>query len=274
MLKDILVHIPIEGPVAPVVDCAISLATSFQANLTAVAFDYQILDGSTELHGDIAGGAAESITGTEQALAALDKFAIAAKKSGISHGVRKIDVSLQAGETLATVSRLYDLTIIGQHDSAKSGYDEDLGEAVLLKSGRPILLVPYTFSGPLQIKRALICWDGSKAAARATYDAMPFLRVAESLKIMGLNEGDPDTLGISSKALAEHLARHQLLADVVRFDVSAADIQSAILSTAADYDADIIIMGGYGHPRIREYIWGGVTRETFESLTIPVLMSH
>jgi nucleotide-binding universal stress UspA family protein len=274
VLKDILVHIPMEGSITPVVDCAVSLAAVFQSNLEAVAFDYQLLDGPGELDGDVVGEIVEDISGTEQAVVALDKFAAAAKASGISWSVRKIDISGKAGEMLARLSRLYDLTIIRQHDATTTGYDDNLAETVLLNSGRPILLVPYTFAGRLQIKRALVCWDGGKAAARAVHDAMPLLGVAESIKVIGINEQDSDAPGTSSRALADHLARHKLSTEIERFDVGVTDIPTAILSTAADYAADIIVMGGYGHSSILEHIRGGVTRATFKSLTTPVLMSH
>ena len=274
MLQDILVHIPVEGPVKPVVDCSVSLALSFKANLTAVAFDYQFSDAAVALEGSVAAVAVQTRTGMEQAGIALDKVATVVKSSGIAYSVRKIDVSGSASDTLARVSRCYDLTIIRQRDTANPGYDDKLAESLLMSSGRPILLVPYIFSGPLELNRVMICWDGGSAASRAVHDAMPFLRAAKSLRIVSLNEKNPDSSEASSQALSDHLARHKLTADIDRFEVSPSKIQTTILSIAADYGADLLVMGGYGHSRTRELLLGGVTRETFESLTVPALMSH
>jgi nucleotide-binding universal stress UspA family protein len=274
MLQDILVHIPVEGPVQPVVDCSVSLASVFKANLTAVAFDYQFSDAAVALDGSVAAVAVQTRAGLEQADLALGKVAAAVEGAGISCSVRKIELSGSASETLARMSRCHDLTIIRQRDTASPGYDDRLAESVLTHSGRPILLVPHIFKGPLELRRVLICWDGGAAASRAVHDAMPFLRAAPSLRIVSLNEKNPASSEVSSRDLADHLARHGLTAEVDRFDINPSRIQTTILSIAADYGADLIVMGGYGHSRTRELLLGGVTRETFESLTVPALMSH
>jgi nucleotide-binding universal stress UspA family protein len=120
----------------------------------------------------------------------------------------------------------------------------------------------------------LICWDGGAPAARAVHDAMPFLRKATTIDIVAVNEAEDDAGEVSSAALIAHLARRDLPATPHRLTADTSNIHNAILSLAADNDTDLIVMGGYGHSRLREFILGGTTRGMFESLTVPALISH
>jgi nucleotide-binding universal stress UspA family protein len=127
-------------------------------------------------------------------------------------------------------------------------------------------MVPYIHRGPLKLDRILICWDGGRPAARAVHDAMPFLRRAKAIDIVSVNE-DSATVGeASSEALQTHLARHDLSVEVQRTTADTANIFNVILSLAADKNTDLIVMGGYGHSKFREFVLGGVTRGIFVSL--------
>jgi nucleotide-binding universal stress UspA family protein len=103
---------------------------------------------------------------------------------------------------------------------------------------------------------------------------MPFLRKAKVVSIVTVNEDSTSMSEGSSKALRAHLARHDVSADVQRITAPTSKIHNAILSLAADNNADLIVMGGYGHSKFREFILGGVTRGIFETLTVPALISH
>ncbi len=212
----------------------------------------------------------------DKAASALDQFEIAARRIGISHGARCIS-NIAYGATpplLTEISRLYDLSIVAQPDYSKPNRDALVPEALLFDSGRPILMVPYIHRGPLKLDRILICWDGGRPAARAVHDAMPFLRRAKAIDIVSVNE-DSATVGeASSEALQTHLARHDLSVEVQRTTADTANIFNVILSLAADKNTDLIVMGGYGHSKFREFVLGGVTRGIFVSLTVPALISH
>ena len=119
----------------------------------------------------------------------------------------------------------------------------------------------------------LICWDGGIPATRAVHDALPFLRKAKTIDIVTVNEKE-DASEASSAALIAHLARRDLAATPYRITADGPNIHNAILSLAADNNTDLIVMGGYGHSRLREFILGGTTRGMFESLTVPALISH
>jgi nucleotide-binding universal stress UspA family protein len=214
-------------------------------------------------------------TGVEQAASALDQFEIAARHMGVSHGARRLfNVSYAETQSLSELSRLYDLNIVIQPDRSRLSHGDMLPEIVLFNSGRPMLMVPYIYRGPLKLDRMLICWDGGRPAARAVHDAMPLLLKAEAIDVLTVNEDKAPMGEASSAALIAHLARHDLTARLHRFTADASNIHNSILSLAADNSTDLIVMGGYGHSKFREFILGGVTRGIFESLTVPALISH
>src|SRR5262249_32763384 len=139
-------------------------------------------------------------------------------------------------------------------------------------SGRPVLVVPYIQKGPLKLDRVLVAWDGSRNAARAIADAMPLLAKAKTVEVVIVGKGKSDE--IPGADIAQHLARHDLKVELKRIVSPESDIASTLLSHIADTAADFIVMGGYGHSRLREFIYGGVTRSILSSMTVPALMSH
>ena len=120
----------------------------------------------------------------------------------------------------------------------------------------------------------MVCWDGSRAATRAIADCMPFLEKAKQVEIVIVADKPAKGDEIPGADLGQHLARHGLKVDVKRITSPDIDVASTILSYAADSSADMIVMGGYGHSRLREFVLGGVTRGILETMTVPVLMSH
>ena len=119
-----------------------------------------------------------------------------------------------------------------------------------------------------------MCWDGSRAATRAVADSLPFLEKAKQVEIVLVTAKGFKTDEAPGADLAKHLARHNLEVTLKRITSPDIDIASTILSYAADSNADMLVMGGYGHSRLREFVLGGVTRGILESMTIPTLMSH
>ena len=146
-------------------------------------------------------------------------------------------------------------------------------EGALFESGRPIIVVPYIQKEGLTLDRVLVCWDGGRTAARAIADALPFLMRAKAVELLIVTEPRKQD-EINGANMTEHLARHGVSVALKRISRGDIDVQSAILSHAADSSANFIVMGGYGHSRLREFILGGVTRNMLTSMTVPVLMSH
>lgn len=277
MYRNLLVHVPTERSARAAVDGSVSLAMVSGAHLDAIATGYE----STSIPFVAEGGAAvaslfelERERAQERADAALGVFEVEAKNAQISYGTRAVSGTFaEISATVGTAARLYDLTIVSQGEPDHDGYDNLLPEELLLQSGGPLLFMPYTFHGAFKAARIGICWDGSRLAARALHDAMPFLAGADVLMTLTLNEQDVPADASTAK-LAKHLARAGLPIRTVSLQADRANLQPSLLSIAADESLDLLVMGGYGHSRLQETVFGGVTREIFRSMTVPVLMSH
>jgi nucleotide-binding universal stress UspA family protein len=277
MFRNILVHIPSERPVRPVIEVAVALTMARRSHLDAVAIGYESTSGAGMI---VEGGSAavaavmevEQERAQERADAAISVFEVEAKLAKIDYGVRSfVAIPAEAGETIGALARLYDMTIVLQPDSSNSSYDNDIPQAILFNSGGPVLMVPYIHKGPLDAHHVGIAWDGSRLAARALRDATPFLMGAKAVTVIAINEEAGEA---SSDQLVGHLARRGIAARVERLAAERSDVQGAILSIAAESNMGLLVMGGYGHSRLQERILGGVTRGMFESMTVPVLMSH
>jgi nucleotide-binding universal stress UspA family protein len=120
----------------------------------------------------------------------------------------------------------------------------------------------------------MVCWDGSRPAARAIADAMPLLERAGGVELVIVDQERGKQDEIQGADMGQHLARHGLKVDVKRLPGGNIDVADALLSHASDSGANFIVMGGYGHSRLREFILGGVTHSILRSMTVPVLMAH
>ncbi|WP_114947467.1 universal stress protein [Microvirga calopogonii] len=204
---------------------------------------------------------------------AVEEFARTAREADTSIDVVRFKAtSGELGYSLSQVVRCFDAVILPQPDP--DGTDTlDIIEACLFGSGRPLVIVPYIRVHPV-IETILIAWDGGQPAARAVADALPLLVLAHHVEIIAIGKGEIENSHLSSRVLARHLARHGIQAEVRRLSVDDINVANMLLSHAADTDADLIVMGGYGHSRLREIVLGGTTRELLRSMTVPVLMSH
>jgi len=181
-----------------------------------------------------------------------------------------------APDNATTHARYADLTILAQAlDVGDASADlASLPADLVLAVGRPILVVPRYGAFPTVGDNVLVAWNASREATRAVHDALPLLRRARKVTVLSI---DPDGSGpprIPGADIALHLARHG--APVQTAALSGADIAvgDLLLSYAADHEIDLIVMGAYGHTRLREVILGGATRHLLRSMSVPVFMSH
>jgi nucleotide-binding universal stress UspA family protein len=126
----------------------------------------------------------------------------------------------------------------------------------------------------LKLDRVLVAWDGSHGAARAIGDAMPFLRRAKAIDIVIVSNGRTTKDEIPGVEIGHHLARHGLEVEVRQLVAEDVDVANTLLSYAADNAVDFMVMGGYGHSRLREFVLGGATRGILQTMTVPTLMAH
>jgi nucleotide-binding universal stress UspA family protein len=183
----------------------------------------------------------------------------------------------EAGGGIGLQARYSDLVVLGQtnRDEPSPSVLPDFPEYIVMNSGRPVLIIPYAGDFTTVAKRPLISWDASRESTRAVTDAIPLLKRADLVQVAIFNsKAQPDAHGEQPGAdIALFLARHGVKVEVSVHKTST-DIGNALLSLSHDLDSDMIVMGGYGHSRLREMIMGGVTRTVLESMTIPVFMSH
>ncbi len=275
MIKDIVVNLGL-GAKDPAGDYAVSIAQAFEAHVLGIAFSYEPI-----IPGSVMGGIppefieSQRVESDKRARSAIARFEQTAKRAGVSAESRIMSASISgAADQLGRLGRRFDLVVVGQPEREKSASDEVVDEGVLFESGRPVVFVPYIQKAGLKLDRVMVCWDGSRAATRAIADAMPFLHKAKQVAIVMIASKAGKSDEIPGADLGQHLARHGLKVDVKRITSPDIDVPSTILSYAADSSADMIVMGGYGHSRLREFILGGVTRGILETMTVPVLMSH
>ncbi|SME88564.1 Nucleotide-binding universal stress protein, UspA family [Tistlia consotensis] len=212
---------------------------------------------------------------TDKALAAFDE---AARKAGVHAEPRSARAYAdEVEDVLSLHGRYADLVVLGQHDP-----DDDLSmgesavEQAVLALGRPLLLVPYVGAAAGFGQRPLLLWDASREAASAVDDALPLLQAAKKVDILSVNprhgiRGHGEEPGAD---IATVLARHGVKTEarhVISKEISIAD---TILSSASDLGSDLLVMGAYGHSRLRELVMGGVTRSVLQHLAMPALMSH
>jgi nucleotide-binding universal stress UspA family protein len=187
-------------------------------------------------------------------------------------------VSGKVSEAVVRQARHADLIVLGQadpnHPPPPAG--RHLVEDVLLTSGRPTLVIPYIGRFETAGTNILIAWNNSREAARAVHDAIPLLTKAASVTVLAVNPGgrEPAIDGTTVADLVDHLARHGISAKAARTVAANTSVSDALLSYAADINADLLVAGGYGHSRLRERILGSITHQLLQHLTLPVLMSH
>ena len=276
MIKDIIVNLSVARNGSNVGNYAVSAAAALQAHLTGIAFIYDPIvpiSGTGYIPADvIESQRADNETAAE---AAIKDFTAATDRAGISAEPQMLSASLTgAGDQFARLARRFDLAIVGQAQPETSTMEQIIGETTLFESGRPIIMVPYIQKAPFKTGNVMICWDGSRTAARAVADAIPILGKSSRIEIVSVTSERGKEDEIEGADIGQHLARHGLKVDVHRISRGNIDVADALLSHAADSAADLLVMGGYGHSRLREFVLGGVTRSIFQSMTLPVLLSH
>jgi len=276
MIKDIIVSLSPGASRDVGGNYAVSIAEAFNAHVAGVAFAYDPV-----LPASVMGGISADVFDVQRrenekaAQAAIQQFEVAAKRAGVSAESRMLTATIAgAADMFASLARRFDVAVVPQVTPDTITPDELLMEAALFESGRPLVIVPYIQKSPLNLDRVICCWDGSRTAAAAIGNAMPFLQKAKAVDLVIVGKGKLNDKELTGADMGAHLARHGLKVDVKRIPAPDVDVANAVLSYAADAGAEFIVMGGYGHSRLREYILGGATRGVLASMTVPVLMSH
>lgn len=275
--KNILVHVD-EGKGCPGrIRAAVTLAKMHQAHLTGlyVATD-PVLPGNlrAEVPPQFLATVREQVQ--ERTDAAVQRFSRAVEAAGLAADCRTARAAnTRIPEIVGMQARYADLVVLGQPETENGGeFNGEVAETVVLNSGRPGFVVPYIGAGETIGERIMVAWDAGREAARAVGDAIPMLERAKSVSVLVVNPHRGEHGAEPGADIALHLARHGIKVEAQRLEARDLSVADAILSRLADEDIDLLVMGAYGHSRLRELVLGGVTRQIFRQMTVPVLMSH
>lgn len=200
------------------------------------------------------------------------------ERESVSHELRIVEAPRSDAGHLAMHARHADLTVVprGERDFGQFAFVERFFSALLFESGRPLLLAPVEARLVLPVRQVVVGWQPGREATRALHDALPLLRQAESVDVFEVAAGGDatDADGTGGVDIATHLSRHDVKVCVVRHHESAPAVSAALLRHCEESAAGLLVAGGYGHSRLREWMLGGTTRDLLRSARLPVLFSH
>jgi len=273
--KTILVHIDPGKRCSARVEVAIRLARQYDAHLVALHAIAPF-----EPPGYVMAEMGPALIETQKHAAAAEMVRAEGEftKQTSAAGFRNIEWRTAIDDPVDAMTlhaRYADLIVIGQTGSSdRSNIADDFPERLVLAAGRPVLILPSAGSFPSVGKRILVAWNPSREATRAVTDAIPLLQLADKVHVMAVNPRRGEHGRVPGADIGLYLARHGVRVEVKTDNGAEIDVGNELLSRAADLDADLIVMGGYGHSRLKEWVLGGATRTILESMTAPVLMSH
>lgn len=275
-IENILIGLTVEAKEEPTaaISYGLSLAKCADAQVTVYAPSAKLVLPHAFVSGTAAGiVAAENRYLAELARAAIKRIESEAKDVGIKANVTSPQLKrLKLVEGFTKETRLHDLCILDSESQALD-IDRDLIEAALLDSGRPLIVVPSERK-EFNARHVIVAWDGSSKAARALFDSLPILRVAEIVEVLQV-EGEKDLSNIlPGSALTEHLLAHKVKVETKTISARDGDVAEALRQYAGRSAVDLIVMGGFAHTRIRQLLLGGVTQSMLRHCPVPLFLSH
>jgi nucleotide-binding universal stress UspA family protein len=267
-----MVHIDVERDCEQRVQLALALADRFQAALIGVA-------GLALRPAFAAGGVILYHEPTEHECRAVSARLDDMGRRFRAQGQHLRQVEWRSAlelpyELVARETRAADLIIVGARHTG--GNVQDLADpgVILLRAGRPVLVVPNTVA-PLQLRRVVVAWKDTRECRRAVHDALPFLQHAKEILLVGVGEGESESIAKRSLSdVAGYLLRHRVAAAREVWRQARGPVAAELLHLVQDEKADLVVAGGYGHSRLGEWIFGGVTHEFLASSPVCCMLSH
>jgi nucleotide-binding universal stress UspA family protein len=216
----------------------------------------------------------------DKARANVDALRGQLASSGIKFEVRLAEALFaEPPQAVAVHARHADISLVAGAATQSSDHAaaaRQMFAGLLFESGRPVLVVPPHHPLRWPTGHAVVAWQPTREATRALHDAMPLLRRADSVDIVVVDPASPGDgpARLDGADIATHLARHGLKVDVVHLKSGSASVASVLLRHAADSGAGLLVAGGFGHSRLRQWILGGTTLELLDAMHLPVLFSH
>jgi nucleotide-binding universal stress UspA family protein len=267
LVRAVMVHVDLERDCQPSVELAMGLADRFHATLIGVA-------GCAIWPAFMAGDVGLTKSSQYDLQKMVARFEQRGKKfHAQAHWLNKVEwrsMLESAGELLLREARAADLLVIGRR---RSSDDPDPG-VILLRAGRPILLVPDS-ARPLELRRVVVAWKDTRECRRAVRDALPLLQEAKEVLLVEVGEHESQLQSKESLAdVAAYLVRHQVIVADQVWCPPRGPVATELFRCVEDENADLIVAGGYGHSRLGEWIFGGVTRELLSASPVCCMLSH
>ncbi len=277
-IKTILVYLPSEKNAATILEPTLKIAGERSAHVIGLH-----LTPDLPVYGEFPAEVSDDViarlqkAGKDAAAGAKRAFDECVQKSPVSHEWRCFTASYAAGtDLIAQQGRTADLIVCGKPSDDIPDAWSDFSETAIMRSGRPVLMLPVTKPVKAIGEHIVIAWNDTREAARAVFDSLDLLKTASTIRAVTLIEKESqraaaETLGAD---LVANLARHGIRAS---FDVSYANSGSAgeaILSRLLEEGCDLLIMGGYSRSRFREMIFGGASRDILRDTWVPTVLSH
>ena len=280
-VKDILLALTSYPEPTPVsaVDEAIAFTVALGARISAIACEVKMrVPGSplgTAFLNIPAMAAAEAKKSSTNAEKILVAFQDAAEKHGVfQERILEQCLTSEVSELLVEYARLRDVTIlpVPEGDYVEQGH----AESIIFGSGRPTLLIPHARkrAGAFALDTVVVAWDFSRPASRAIADALPILEKTKRVCVVTVTNEKVIDAKRSGAELAKHLARHGINVALEAIDAAGRTIGDVLESYVNSHDADLLVMGAYGHSRIRDFILGGATKSMLSRPPFPIFLSH
>lgn len=277
--KNLLVHVDHQPSCEARLDAALALARAHEAHLAALCLIAQPFVPPAvgiEIPSSVIEKQREEALKSAREL--VSRVEATATKADVPIETRyEVSLSDSWSDSFARHARHADLSIVGQPKPSEGDPNaEIIAHASFMNSGRPALIIPWIGTQNMPPKNVLVAWDGSREAARAVNDSLPMLTAARTVWVVTIDAGKLGTrLGQSPGIdVATHLARHGIRVELKALHGDGMSVGEVLLNEVMDSGADLIVMGGYGHSRLRELVLGGATRFMLAHMTVPLLMAH
>ncbi len=261
-----------------VLDCALPLAQRFSAHLIGVHAEPIPVPYVTPMgFPDTDFIAASSEANQQRSEEIRTVFEGRTSREGVSAEWQALEsISGDSAVGALPVARTSDLVIVQQSDPDGSSATLANVESLLFESGRPVLFVPYAVAVDSGFRKVLIAWNGSQQAARAVFDALPFIAGADEVELLALNASDTvdHDAAVVGADIAAALARHGAKVTFASRQTEGLNSGEAIENEVAEFGADLLVMGAYSQSWLKEFFFGGTTRTLLQSMPAATLMSR
>jgi nucleotide-binding universal stress UspA family protein len=276
--KTILAHCNDKRRVTRIAKVAAELAERFGAHLVglSVAPPQRLIPAGMPGVPDVIVDDARRVAYRAHNAGLREAFLECGKARDLAPEWRECDADTSLSATVIAAARRADLVVLAQRDPAwRDSPHLDVDVAVILGSGRPVLVVPNDGLASASARRVLVAWSETREASRAVFDALPLLQQADDVKIVTIRSDEFDSRRDHHDLdICTSLARHDVRCNATELIATHADVGPALTQHAIAHGADLLVMGCYGHSRLREFMLGGASRHQLQHMVIPVLMSH